>query len=75
MEMDSHSSAQLSCLLSQPNVLHVQLPVPAHLRGHAQVSPASLGRPLRSHIVLRLGSDSSQAEAIFHMKLQDLWDK
>lgn len=75
MEIDSHFSAQSSCLLSQPNVLHVQLPVPAHLCGHAQVSPASLGRPLRSHITLHLGSDSSQAEAIFHMKLQDLWDK
>lgn len=75
MEMDSHFSAQWSCLLSQPNVLHVQLPIPAHLCGHAQVSPARLGRPPRSHIVLPLGSDSSQAEAIFHMKLQDLWDK
>lgn len=75
MEMDSHFSAQSSCLLSQPSVLHVQLPVPAHLYGHAQVLPASLGRPPRSHIALRLGCDSSQAEAIFHMKLQDLWDK
>lgn len=36
---------------------------------------ARLERPPRSHIVLPLGSDSSQAEAIFHMKLQDLWDK
>lgn len=75
MEMDSHFTAQSSCLLSQPNVLHVQLPSPASICGHAQVSTASLRRPPRSHVALRLSFNSSQAEAIFCMKLQDLWGK
>lgn len=47
MEMDSHFSAQLSCLLSQLNVLHVQLPIPAYIRGHAQVSLPALGGPVQ----------------------------
>ena len=65
----------IACLLSQLNVLHVQLPVPAYICGHAQVSTASLQHPPRSHLALRLSFNSSQTEAIFHMKLQDLWGK
>ena len=76
MEMDSRFSAHSSCLLSQPSVSRVQLPVPASICGRAQVLPASLWqRPPRSHVALRLSFNSSQAEAIFHMKLQDLRGK
>lgn len=63
------------CCHSQAFVLHVQLPVPAYICVHAQVLTASLRRPLRSHVALHFSFNSSQAEAIFHMKLWDLWGK